>query len=50
LNAGFNSRWHEIHRNDPSHDWLRDAHSSATKEKELNDVRPKTGAMPNPRR
>jgi len=42
--------WHEIHRNDPGHRRLRDAHVNAAKGKKLNEVPLKTGATPNPRK
>jgi len=42
--------WHEIHRNDPGHRWLRDGLINAAKGKNLNEVRLKTSAMPNRRR
>jgi hypothetical protein len=42
--------WHEIHRNDPGHRWLRDAHVNAAKEKKHDEVPLKTAATPKPGR
>jgi hypothetical protein len=42
--------WHETHRNDPGHRWLRDALINAAKGKKLIEGTLTIGATPNPRR